>query len=132
MRLVIWVITGALAGSCAAPQPEAPARKESVELAGRTAGAPQRCVLIEQNQALRVSDGDRHKLLYGSGETIWANSLPPGCGFSRTDTLISEPVGAYHCRGDLVRSIDQFSGIPGPSCILGDFVPYTRRSVSRP
>jgi hypothetical protein len=28
--------------------------------------------------------------------------------------------------GDLVRSFDSVSKIPGPSCRLGDFIPYTR------
>jgi hypothetical protein len=40
--------------------------------------------------------------------------------------LVTEPVGSYHCRGDIVRSIDRYSRIPGPSCILGDWVPYRR------
>jgi hypothetical protein len=114
-----------LAGSCVAPQPDAPQRPP-VELAGRTAGTPQRCVSIQQSDALRTSDTNRHMLVYGSGRTLWANQLGPSCGFGRDDVLVTEPIGSYHCRGDIVRSIDRYSRIPGPSCILGDWVPYRR------
>ena len=75
---------------------------------------------------MRVADGDRHMLLYGSGKTIWANPLG-SCRFGYDDVLIVEPVGSYFCRGDLVRSVDRFSRIPGPTCVLGDFIPYKRR-----
>jgi hypothetical protein len=113
-------------GSCAAPQPIAERQGPARELAGRSVGAPQRCVLIQPAESLRTSDNDRHTLLYGSGRTMWANHLDRSCGFGRDDVLITEPVGSYYCRGDLVRSIDRFSHIPGPACVLGDFVPYTR------
>lgn len=114
-----------LASSCAAPQPEQPQRPP-VELAGRTPGATQRCVSIEQSEALRVSDTNRHVLVYGSGRTIWANQLGPQCGFGRDDVLVTEPIGSYHCRGDIVRSFDRYSRIPGPACVLGDWAPYRR------
>jgi hypothetical protein len=114
-----------LFGSCAAPQPEEPTRSPP-ELAGRVAGAPQRCVSIQQTEALRTSDANRHVLLYGSGRTLWANNLGPSCGFGREDVLVTEPIGSYHCRGDIIRSLDRYSRIPGPSCILGDWVPYRR------
>jgi hypothetical protein len=114
-----------LAGSCVAPQPAAPSHPPA-ELAGRSAGTPQRCVLIQQSEALRTSDTNRHVLVYGSGRTLWANQLGPSCGFGRDDVLVTEPIGSYHCRGDIVRSIDRYSRIPGPSCVLGDWVPYRR------
>jgi hypothetical protein len=114
-----------LIGSCAVPQP-ALAPGQSRDLVGRIAGAPQRCVPIQQATALRISADDRHTLVYGSGRTIWANHLGPGCGFGSGDILVTEPFGSYYCRGDLVRSIDSMSRIPGPACVLGDFVPYTR------
>ena len=124
MKLGIALV--ALLGSCAAPQPEQPQRP-AVELAGRVAGTSQRCVSIEQSEALRVSDTNRHVLVYGDGKTLWANHLGPQSGFGRDDVLVTEPMGSYHCRGDIIRSFDRYSRIPGPSCILGDFVPYRRR-----
>jgi len=110
--------------ACAAPPPAAPTGL-SLELAGRTAGAPQRCILIERGEALRVAEGDRNMLLYGGGGTIWANRLPQGCTMGSRDVLIVEPIGSQFCRGDLVRSIDALSHLSGPACALGDFVPYT-------
>lgn len=65
--------------------------------------------------------------LYGAGRTVWLNVPPGDCGGLRdSDVLVTEPLGQY-CRGDLVRSIDRYSKIPGPTCRLGDFIPYTRR-----
>jgi hypothetical protein len=120
------VVLALVLGSCAPPQPVAEQQRPARELAGRTSGAPQRCVLISQSDALRISDDDRHVLIYGSGKTVWANYLYRQCGFGSEDILITEPVGSYYCRGDLVRSIDRLSHIPGPTCVLGDFVPYAR------
>jgi hypothetical protein len=119
------LLAALLMAGCAAPEPiQNP--QQPRELVGRSAGAAQRCVLIDPTEPLRVSDNDRHTLLYGSGKTIWANSLGPGCGFNRNDVLVSEPIGSYYCRGELVRSFDRFSRIPASSCVIGDCVPYTR------
>jgi hypothetical protein len=121
----IALVTALAAAGCTALQPtQSPDQPQ--EIAGRSAGAPKRCVLIDSTHSLRVSDSDRHTLLYGDGGTLWANDLGPGCGFNRNDVLVTEPLGSYHCRGELVRSFDRFSAIPGPSCVLGNFVPYSR------
>jgi len=119
----ILLLLPILAG-CAAPQPSS-SNREPVELAGRTAGAPQHCLPIVRTEAWRISDSNQHVLLYGRGRTIWASNLGPGCGFSVDDVLVTEPLSRY-CRGDIVRSFDNMSRIPGPSCALGDFVPYIR------
>lgn len=111
--------------ACAAPQPAARER-QPMELAGRAAGVPQQCLTETGTEALRVSETDGHVLLYGRGKTIWANDLGAGCSFSVNDTLITQPIASRYCRGDYVRSLDRISRIPGPSCRLGDFVPYTR------
>jgi hypothetical protein len=65
-------------------------------------------------------------LLYGRGTTIWASRLEPGCGFSHNDTLITESHDGRYCKGDLVRSNNGISNIPGPTCVFGEFVPYKR------
>ena len=114
-----------LVAACAAPEPQQHTQPPR-ELAGRAAGAAQRCVLIQSNETLHVSENNRHVLLYGSGSTIWANDLGSGCGFSPNEALVTETVGSYHCRGDFVRSFDRVTRITGASCRLGDFVPYSR------
>lgn len=125
MKLRLAPIATVLA-SCVATPPTAGIERPPIELAGRTAGAPQQCVPIEQSDSLRVSDNNRHTLLYGSGKTIWADRLASECSMSANDLLVTEPIGSHYCRGDIVRSIDRLSRIPGPSCVLGNFVPYTR------
>ena len=111
--------------ACAAPQP-AETQRPAVELAGRVAGVSQQCLTETGTEALRVSETDGHVLLYGRGKTIWANDLGAGCRFSVNDTLVTQAIASRFCRGDYVRSLDRVSRIPGPSCRLGDFVPYTR------
>ena len=121
------ILIALLLGSCtqvppAPPVPQGPIR----ELAGRSSGKPQGCVPTEQIESMRVADNDRHLLLYGSGRTIFVNQLGPSCGFNRDDVLVTHPFGSSYCRGDIVHSFDRYSRIPGPSCVLSDWVPYTR------
>jgi hypothetical protein len=96
-----------------------------VEIAGRTPGPPQHCVDMRQGEGLRISETNQHTLVYGHGKTVFANFLGQ-CRFNPDDILVTEPFGSSICRGDIVRSLDRTSRIPGPSCVLSDFVPYTR------
>jgi len=115
----------AVAASNCAPADTRPTTVAIPDLAGRTAGAPQRCVPTQPTEALRVVDS--HTVVYGSGGTIWLNRLATECpGMTRMDILVIEPMGTQYCRGDKVRSVDPVSHIPGPTCVLGAFVPYTR------
>lgn len=120
----LWTIV--LLAGCAAPPQSVPPTSEIAELAGRTAGAPQRCVQIVPNESIRIVSSNA--FLYGAGRTVWLNRPPGDCqGLRVTDILVTEPIGTRFCQGDLLRSIDRHSKIPGPSCRLGEFVPYTRR-----
>ncbi|HEV2596007.1 MAG TPA: hypothetical protein VGU01_12470 [Sphingomicrobium sp.] len=114
-----------LLGSCAATQPGSESRGPPVELSGALPGAAQRCLMLDQFDSLRVSQNDPHTLVYGSGRMIWANQLGQ-CSFGRNDVLVMEPTGSQLCGGDIVRSFDRNSRIPGPSCVLSEFVPYRR------
>jgi hypothetical protein len=114
-----------LLGSCAAPPPGVDRQGPPSELLGRAAGAPQRCVDVRQAEGLHISDTNHSFLIYGSGRTIWANNLGQ-CRFGADDVLVTHPFGSSYCRGDIVRSFDRMSRIPGPACVLSDFVPYTR------
>jgi hypothetical protein len=115
-----------MAVSCAVPPPGVQRQGPPEEVAGLAAGPPRRCVEINSQQSLRLSDNNRHVLLYGDGRTIFANDVGQ-CSFGRDDILVTEPMGSQYCRGDIVRSFDRQSRIPGAGCVLGDFVPYTRR-----
>lgn len=114
-----------LVGGCVAPPPAPERQGPPSELAGRAAGAPQPCVSIRQTESLRISENNPHVLVYGNGRTVWANNLGQ-CRFGFDDVLVTEPFGSSFCRGDIVRSFDRVSRIPGPACVLSDFVPYTR------
>ena len=123
MRIAFIGLTVALAG-CTAPPPVAD-NAPIAEIAGRIAGPAQRCVTLSQSEGLHTAN--RSTLAVRSGKTIWVNQLQDGCGgFGQWDVIVTEPIGTQYCRGDLVRSFDSVSKIPGPTCRLGDFVPFTR------
>jgi hypothetical protein len=126
MRRSIAFPAAFLAVCCAASAPGPAPRAPASELAGRIAGRPERCVLMQAGEGLRLSESDSHILLYGHGRTVWANDLGRQCEISPNDILINEPLAPHYCRGDLVRSADHLTRLPGPACKLGDFVPYTR------
>lgn len=114
-----------LLAACAAPPSSVSQPGPPLELAGRVAGPAEHCVSITPMESLRVSENDRHLLVYGNGRTIYANSIGQ-CRFGSDDVLVTEPLGSQYCRGDIVRSFDRQTHIPGPACVLSDFIPYTR------
>lgn len=123
MRIALVTLILTLAG-CTAPPPVA-SNAPIAELAGRVAGPPQRCVLTTQSEGFRAVN--RNTLLLRRGRTIWVNRLQGTCGgFGQWDVIVTEPIGTQHCEGDLIRSFDPISKIPGPTCRMGAFTPYTR------
>lgn len=94
-------------------------------LAGRVAGPPQSCVSAQSVSNLRAIDAAT--LGYGSGPSIYVNRLGGDCpGLRELSTVIVEVYGGQYCRGDHFRAVELAGGIPGPVCILGDWVPYRR------
>ena len=125
MRIVLLGLSVVLAGCTAPPPASVPANAPISEIAGRTAGPAQRCVKLVPNESLRIVNPNA--VLYGAGRTVWLNRPPGNCaGLREVDVLVTEPINGQLCSGDLVRSFDRYSRIPGPSCRLGEFVPYTR------
>ena len=124
MRFVTICLAAALAG-CTAPPPPVANNAPIAEIAGRVAGPPQRCVVTTQSEGFRAAN--RNTLLLRRGKSIWVNQVRGGCGsFGQWDVLVTEPIGTQHCEGDLIRSFDPVSKIPGPTCRLGAFIPYTK------
>lgn len=121
----VWIVSMALLLACCAAPPPSERAMAASELAGRTPGPAERCVSLSPANSLRPSDADRHTLIYESGATVWANRLGQ-CAFDNDDVLVTEPTGSYYCKGDLVRSFDRTSHIPGPTCVLDEFIPYRR------
>ena len=97
------------------------------QLAGKIAGAPQRCISdFNADNMIRVSDDI---LLYRvSGNLVYKNNLRSSCpGLARdSDIVVTEQFGSQKCRGDLLRLVDRTSGMPGPVCSLGEFIPYKK------
>jgi hypothetical protein len=95
------------------------------ELKGKIAGKPVNCLSNSStSNVIRISDD---MLLYRqSGRLVYQNKLRYACpGLERgDDLLVTETFGGSLCRGDLIRLVDRSSGIQGPVCSLGEFVPY--------
>jgi hypothetical protein len=113
-----------LASACAGPSAEREADL-SGELAGRTAGAPEECIVTSAGSNLAVRDS--RTLVYDRGGTLWVNRLPDACpGLNPMSRLVIEVHGSRHCRGDRFQAVEPGLSIPGPSCRLGAFTPYRR------
>ena len=125
MRALVLIVPALLAAGCMRPlSPSGSTVAE--EIAGRAAGPPQSCISSSPQEGLRVLDAAT--LAYGHGRTIYVNNLGAACpGLEPTGTLIVEPgLGGQYCRGDHVRGREMGAIISGPTCILGDWVPYRR------
>lgn len=94
-------------------------------LAGKVAGAPQRCLPRYRRNEQEIVD--RGTILYRNGrDLLYRNDPPGGCGgLDRSRTLVVMPInGGDYCSGDIVRVVDQTTGTLVGSCAFGDFVPY--------
>jgi len=118
------LLSALLVGACAGPV--APPGDASASVtAGRVAGPPQSCVQLRSDTNLRAIDSAT--LAYGSGSVIYINRLPGSCpGLRDLSTIIAEVHGSAYCRGDRIRANEPGSIIPGPTCNLGEWVPYRR------
>jgi hypothetical protein len=128
LTLILPILTLAACGemdSTPAPLTDKQAETLNKQLAGKVAGAPQNCISdFNANNMIRVSDDI---LLYRvSGNLVYRNNLRSSCpGLARdSDIVVTKQFGSQKCRGDLLRLVDRTSGIPGPFCSLGEFVPY--------
>ena len=98
------------------------------QLAGKVAGKPVLCLNStgRNYQTIRVSDDI---LLYrASGNLVYRNTLRGGCpGLARDDDImVIRSYSPGTCKGDFIHLVDRTSGIRGPTCVLGEFVPYRK------
>jgi hypothetical protein len=100
------------------------------QIGGKVAGEAVSCISSAQHSdVIRVSDD---MLLYKvSGRLVYQNRLRSPCPglASDRDIMVTEQFGSQQCRGDVIKLVDRVGGIPGPFCVLGDFVPY-RKAVT--
>ena len=118
------VVALALASCTQPPAPPGAAFAQAV--AGRVAGPPRSCISPFGSDHVYVIDPQT--IAYGYGKTLYVNRLGAPCpGVDQTNILITETYGGMHCRGDRIRGAEPGAIIPGPVCILNDWVPYTKR-----
>lgn len=135
-RLVSALLLSSLVSGCApsakGPDQAAPFTPKQLELVqrhlgGKQAGEPLKCLPNSYGQdVIRVSDST---LIYrASGRLAYRNDLRSACpGLARdSDIMVIRQFGTQVCAGDFFHLVDRSSGIRGPTCVLGDFVPYRK------
>ncbi|WP_447751918.1 hypothetical protein [Sphingopyxis fribergensis] len=97
------------------------------QLAGKVPGEPVKCLPnYRSTDTIRVSDSI---LLYRSGgNLVYRNDLKSSCpGLARdSDIMVVRQFGSSTCSGDFFHLVDRSSGIRGPTCVFGEFVPYRK------
>ena len=125
MKHLLSLAAIALAG-CAGHSETSPTREQEAlgrELAGMRAGEAKRCIAAHRQGSPTIVD--RSTVTLQEGRTLWVNRLDSPCpGLQPFNTLIVEVHGSEYCRNDKVRGLEPGSSIPGPICLLGDWVPY--------
>lgn len=128
------ILVAVLLSSCAAgPPSEAQLRAAATEkarlekrLAGLTPGKPKRCIPL-RNASSPESFGENTLVFSAGRKRVYVTETRGSCDdVGRFNALITHPFGSELCRGDIARSADLVNGFSGGSCVIGEFVPYTR------
>jgi hypothetical protein len=96
-------------------------------LAGKVAGPALDCLpTFRSSDMIRVDD-DTVLFRDGPGR-LYRSELNGACNGlgSPNYTLVTKSPGGRLCRGDMARMVDSSNGMTVGSCVMGDFVPYTR------
>lgn len=126
--MTIIPVAAVLAACTTAPPPPTGQRAEArlqQQLAGLTAGQAQSC--LPHYRADQMSVIDENTILFReSPSRIWRNEVEGVCNMAGTQTLVLRSSGTSICRGEIAEVTDLRTGVSYGSCVLGDFVPYTR------
>jgi hypothetical protein len=124
MRATTAILLLALAGC--APQNPAPMQSALPAMfAGYSAGSARNCIPASRSTGISLID-DNHAIVRDGG-TIWVSQLRAPCNADNgLRTIVIDVHGGNYCRNDAFRLADATSTIPGPSCFLGDWIPYRR------
>ncbi len=127
MRLLLIILPVLLATGCTGiadrTQSEGDRQQLAAALAGRTAGAPLKCLPRTANGG---NDAIGDDILFRDGNTTYVSHTGGGCGALSGvgKFLVLEHYGGSEtCAGDLAKVADT-SGFMAGSCVLGAFVPY--------
>ncbi|WP_257548734.1 hypothetical protein [Sphingopyxis sp. DBS4] len=117
---------GATEAGAAALSPKQ-AEQLDKQLAGKVPGEPVQCLpSYRTTETIRISD---NILLYrAGGKLVYRNDLKGSCpGLARdSDIMVVRQFGSSTCEGDFFHLVDRSSGIRGPTCVFGPFVPYRK------
>jgi hypothetical protein len=125
----LLAIAAALAGcSTSPPMPrsaEADAELQRL-IAGRVAGQPISCLSTLRADNMVVIDDNT--IAFRNGGRVYVNQMQGGCNQLGTGfyTLVTRMPTTQLCRGEIARVADLTTGSTVGSCVLGDFVPYSR------
>ena len=130
----ILMLATAIVGLCACATASEPAQRSAQAqreydhlLAGKVAGTAQKCLPTYLSNDMTIVDDNT--ILFRNGRTVYVNHPLGGCnnlsqGGRALVTKTSGGIGT--CRGDIGQVMDLRSGTTVGSCVMGDFVPYTR------
>lgn len=128
--LSVAIVLAACSTTAAQPTRSAQAEAELTRaLAGRVAGPPVRCIPTYRADDMQVIDD--WTILFRDGSTTYVQTPRGGCSgiAAHRNILVSRPMPSNQlCSGDIQHLFDPASRIGGGSCVLGDFVPYTKTS----
>lgn len=134
MRKVIPLVLTAVLVGCAVGPPQAPAPLNAKQqtrldqlLGGKVAGAPQSCLPRWRTQDMTVIDDGTIIFRENSGK-VWLQKPQAPCDrlSSPAYALVTRSIQSQLCRGDIGQVVDPSTNITAGSCVMGDFVPYTR------
>ena len=133
MRFILSLAAIGLIGTAvvaASPAQEERAAKEAATLekaiAGKVAGKPVSCISLRDID--RSQNIGENAIIYRiSTNRFYVNKPRGGCsGLRDGRALITRIPTDRLCSGDVARVVDLTLGFEGPSCILGEFTPYTK------
>ena len=114
----------------AAPAAPAPPSNDAEQrfdraLAGRSAGAPLRCIHLGFVHSTRIIDGAA--IVYEAGPVLYVNRPESGAdSLAASKVLATRPLGSRLCRGDTARVLEPISRTIVGGVRLGDFIPYRK------
>jgi hypothetical protein len=132
MRSLSLLLVAVAVGACTPVQPVARTPQAEAHLQrllnGRVPGAAQSCLPDYRSNDMVVIDDNT--VLFRDGRTVYRNDFQGGScnrlgsGFF---ALLTRRIGGIGlCRGDIAEVIDTGTGMTVGSCVIGDFVPYTK------
>lgn len=132
MRSMSLLLTAAALAACSTA-PEAPRTAQAEAhlqklLSGKSPGPARTCLPHYRADNMVVIDDNT--VVFRDGSTVYRNDFQGGAcarlgsGFYAMLTRTSGGTGL--CRGDIAQVIDTSSGMTIGSCVLGDFVPYSK------